>query len=73
MLAFQDIRSTLSDRYPLARVLLYHCPPAVQGVGAAGSDFYWESNGFPGIANPLMCLIVGRGGGSPPLEDLVAV
>ncbi|KPP95980.1 MAG: exodeoxyribonuclease VII large subunit XseA [Bacteroidetes bacterium HLUCCA01] len=63
--AFQDIRSTLQRRYPLARVLLYHA--AVQGVGAAAQivqGIQW----FSGHRNPPDVLIVGRGGGS--LEDL---
>ncbi|MCC5926757.1 MAG: exodeoxyribonuclease VII large subunit [Bacteroidetes bacterium] len=63
--AFQDIRSTLERRYPLARVLLYHA--AVQGVGAAGEiskGIAWFSQDPP----PADVLIVGRGGGS--LEDL---
>ena len=63
--AFQDIRSTLERRYPLARVLLYHA--AVQGVGAAGEisrgiAFFSQE---PVVADVL---IIGRGGGS--LEDL---
>lgn len=62
--AFQDIRSTLERRYPLAKVLLYHA--AVQGVGAAAEIArgiaYFSQSGTIDV------LIVGRGGGS--LEDL---
>lgn len=61
--AFQDIRSTLERRWPLARLILH--PAAVQGVGAAAQI-------VAGIEhfrrNPVDVLIVGRGGGS--LEDL---
>lgn len=62
--AFQDIRSTLEKRWPLANVKLYHA--SVQGVNAA-----------PEIVNGIRyfssrknvdVLIIGRGGGS--LEDL---
>ena len=63
--AFQDIRSTLERRYPLARVLLYHA--AVQGVGASGEiakGIAWFSQDPPRAD----VLIIGRGGGS--LEDL---
>lgn len=63
--AFQDIRSTLQRRYPLARVLLFHA--AVQGVGAA-SQIVRGIEWFSGQSNPPDVLIVGRGGGS--LEDL---
>jgi len=62
--AFQDIRSTLERRYPLARVKLFHA--AVQGVGAAGEiarGLRWFSE-----AGQVDVVIVGRGGGS--LEDL---
>lgn len=62
--AFQDIRSTLEKRYPLADVKLFHA--AVQGVGAAGEiarGIRWFSE-----AGLVDVLIVGRGGGS--LEDL---
>lgn len=61
--AFQDIRSTLERRYPLAHVKLYHA--AVQGVGAAAEiakGIEWFSRERADV------LIVGRGGGS--LEDL---
>lgn len=62
--AFQDIRSTLEKRYPLARVLLYHA--AVQGVAAAGEiarGIHWFHE-----HKAADVLIIGRGGGS--LEDL---
>lgn len=62
--AFQDIRSTLEKRYPLATVVLYHT--AVQGSSAAsaiadGIRYFSESG-------DVDVLIIGRGGGS--LEDL---
>jgi exodeoxyribonuclease VII large subunit len=61
--AFQDIRSTLERRWPLARLILH--PAAVQGVGSAaqivaGIGYFRD--------HPVDVLIVGRGGGS--LEDL---
>jgi exodeoxyribonuclease VII large subunit len=62
--AFQDIRSTLEKRYPLARVLLFHA--AVQGVAAAGEiarGIHWFNE-----QKAADVLIIGRGGGS--LEDL---
>lgn len=62
--AFQDMRSTLEKRYPLAKVMLYHA--AVQGVGAAAEiarGIVWFSQNK--VADVL---IIGRGGGS--LEDL---
>lgn len=62
--AFQDMRSTLEKRYPLAKVLLYHA--AVQGVGAAAEiarGIVWFSQN-----KAADVLIIGRGGGS--LEDL---
>jgi exodeoxyribonuclease VII large subunit len=62
--AFQDIRSTLERRYPLARVLLYHA--AVQGVGAAAEIA--RGIGYFATSGQADVLIVGRGGGS--LEDL---
>lgn len=62
--AFQDIRSTLEKRWPLAEVLLYHA--SVQGVNAAPEIVkgieYFSSN------KNVDVLIIGRGGGS--LEDL---
>lgn len=62
--AFQDIRSTLEKRYPLAQVLIYHA--AVQGVAAASEisrGIHWFNN-----SKVADVLIIGRGGGS--LEDL---
>ncbi len=62
--AFQDIRSTLEKRWPLAEVRLYHA--SVQGVNAAPEIVkgieYFQS------AKNVDLLIIGRGGGS--LEDL---
>lgn len=62
--AFQDIRSTLEKRWPLANVKLYHA--SVQGVNAAPEIVkgikYFSSN------KNVDVLIIGRGGGS--LEDL---
>jgi exodeoxyribonuclease VII large subunit len=62
--AFQDIRSTLEKRWPLANVKLYHA--SVQGVNAApeivkGIEYFSSSNSVD-------VMIIGRGGGS--LEDL---
>ena len=62
--AFQDIRSTLEKRWPLADVKLYHA--SVQGVNAApeivrGIEYF--SSGYK-----VDVMIIGRGGGS--LEDL---
>lgn len=62
--AFQDIRSTLEKRWPLATVKLYHA--SVQGVNAApeivkGIEFFSSQKNID-------VLIIGRGGGS--LEDL---
>jgi len=64
--AFQDIRSTLEKRWPLAEVHLCHA--SVQGVNAApeivkGIEFFSNNN-------EVDLLIIGRGGGS--LEDLWA-
>jgi exodeoxyribonuclease VII large subunit len=62
--AFQDIRSTLENRWPLAEVLLHHS--AVQGKGAAeqiATAIHYFSE-----QNNVDVLIIGRGGGS--LEDL---
>lgn len=62
--AFQDIRSTLAKRWPVAEIKLYHA--SVQGERAAaeivkGIEYF--------SANPdVDVLIIGRGGGS--LEDL---
>lgn len=64
--AFQDIRSTLEKRWPLATVKLYHA--SVQGVNATPEIVkgiqYFSSN------KNVDVLIIGRGGGS--LEDLWA-
>jgi exodeoxyribonuclease VII large subunit len=62
--AFQDIRSTLEKRWPIAEVDLFHA--SVQGVNAApeivkGIEYF--SN-----AQNVDLVIIGRGGGS--LEDL---
>jgi exodeoxyribonuclease VII large subunit len=62
--AFQDIRSTLEKRWPLATIKLYHA--SVQGVNAApeivkGIEHFSTTNNVDVI-------IIGRGGGS--LEDL---
>ena len=62
--AFQDIRSTLEQRWPLAEVLLHHA--AVQGNGAA-EQIAKAINYFSENKN-VDVLIIGRGGGS--LEDL---
>ena len=62
--ALRDILTTLSRRWPAARVILY--PAAVQGIGAAA-----EIAQAIRIANEraeVDVLIVGRGGGS--IEDL---
>lgn len=62
--AFQDIRSTMEKRWPVAEIKLYHA--SVQGVNAAGElvqgleYFNREKN--------VDLIIMGRGGGS--LEDL---
>lgn len=62
--AFQDIVSTLTKRYPLVDLYLYHA--AVQGVSAAseitrGIEYFSETG-------KVDVMIIGRGGGS--LEDL---
>lgn len=62
--AFQDIRSTLEKRWPLATVKLYHA--SVQGVNAApeivkGIEYFNSQRNVDVV-------IIGRGGGS--LEDL---
>lgn len=62
--AFQDIRSTLEKRWPLAEVKLYHA--SVQGVNAA-PEIVNGINYFSNHKN-VDVLIIGRGGGS--LEDL---
>ncbi len=62
--AFQDIRSTLEKRWPIAEVDLYHA--SVQGVNAApeivkGIEYFSNTQ-------KVDLVIIGRGGGS--LEDL---
>ncbi|SRR5690554_698195 len=62
--AFQDIRSTLAKRWPVAKIKLYHA--SVQGERAAteivkGIEYFSENK-------HVDVLIIGRGGGS--LEDL---
>ena len=62
--AFQDIRSTLEKRWPLAEVKLYHA--SVQGVNAApeivkGVEYFSSQQNIDVV-------IISRGGGS--LEDL---
>lgn len=62
--AFQDIRSTLEKRWPLAEVQLYHA--SVQGVNAApeivnGIEYFSSQSNVDVV-------IISRGGGS--LEDL---
>jgi exodeoxyribonuclease VII large subunit len=61
--AFQDIRDTLTRRWPIATIQLYHA--SVQGVTATGelvAGIRYFSQHPPDV------LIIGRGGGS--LEDL---
>lgn len=63
--AFQDIRSTFEQRWPVASLLLYHA--SVQGLNSAGelvNAIQWFCN----RPDPVDVLIIGRGGGS--LEDL---
>jgi exodeoxyribonuclease VII large subunit len=62
--AFQDIRSTLEKRWPLAQVQLYHA--SVQGVNAA-PEIVKGIHYFSNHKN-VDVVIIGRGGGS--LEDL---
>lgn len=62
--AFQDIRSTLEKRWPLAQVFLHHA--SVQGAPAAG-EIVKGINYFSEQKN-VDVIIIGRGGGS--LEDL---
>ena len=62
--AFQDIRSTLEKRWPLAEIKLYHA--SVQGVNAA-PEIVEGINYFSNHKN-VDVIIIGRGGGS--LEDL---
>lgn len=62
--AFQDIRSTLEKRWPLAKIKLFHA--SVQGVNAAPEIV----NGIKYFSNSenVDLVIISRGGGS--LEDL---
>lgn len=62
--AFQDIISTLSNRWPLAEISLYHA--SVQGARAARE--ICQALEFLGKSNDLQVIIIARGGGS--LEDL---
>ncbi len=62
--AFQDIKSTLEKRWPVARVKLYHA--SVQGINAA-TEIVEGINYFTNHKN-VDVVIIGRGGGS--LEDL---
>ncbi|MBO6793165.1 MAG: exodeoxyribonuclease VII large subunit [Balneolaceae bacterium] len=64
--AFQDIRSTLEKRWPVAEVQLYHA--SVQGVNAA-PEIVHGINYFSAHQN-VDVVIISRGGGS--LEDLWA-
>ncbi|MEX2463762.1 MAG: exodeoxyribonuclease VII large subunit [Balneolaceae bacterium] len=63
--AFQDIRSTMEHRWPVATLYLHHA--SVQGLNAAG-EIAGAIQAFTGMRDPVDLLIVGRGGGS--LEDL---
>lgn len=62
--AFQDIRSTLQKRWPVADLQLYHA--SVQGVNAA-PEIVQGINYFSQLKN-VDLVIISRGGGS--LEDL---
>ncbi len=62
--AFQDIISTLSTRWPLAEISLYHA--SVQGERAARE--ICKAIEFLGKSKDIQVIIVSRGGGS--LEDL---
>ncbi|MTI86727.1 MAG: exodeoxyribonuclease VII large subunit [Balneolaceae bacterium] len=62
--AFQDIRSTLEKRWPVANVKLYHA--SVQGVNAAGEIV--KGIEYFSARDDIDVVIIGRGGGS--LEDL---
>tara|TARA_Y100001935_G_scaffold255672_1_gene271361 strand:+ start:196042 stop:197283 length:1242 start_codon:yes stop_codon:yes gene_type:complete len=62
--AFQDIRSTLEKRWPMAEIKLYHA--SVQGVNAA-PEIVKGINYFSRTKNADL-VIISRGGGS--LEDL---
>ena len=63
--AFQDIRSTMEQRWPVADLTLFHA--SVQGLNAAG-ELVKAIEYFGSIKSPPDLLIIGRGGGS--LEDL---
>lgn len=62
--ALQDMISTLKQRYPLLKLLVYHA--SVQGAGAA-SEIVRGINYFSG-RDDVDVVVIGRGGGS--LEDL---
>ena len=62
--AFQDIISTLSTRWPLAEITLYHA--SVQGSRAVGE--ICEALELLGKSKDIQVIIVSRGGGS--IEDL---
>ncbi len=62
--AFQDIISTLSNRWPLAEISLYHA--SVQGSRAA--EEICQALDFLGKSKDIQVIIVTRGGGS--IEDL---
>jgi len=66
--ALRDILQTLSNRFPLAQVIL--SPAPVQGEGAAPAIAVAISalNRFSSEREPIDCLILARGGGS--IEDL---
>ena len=66
--AFQDIKSTFEQRWPVATLYLYHA--SVQGLNAAGElvnaiNYFSNQNKSE---SSVELLIIGRGGGS--LEDL---
>lgn len=63
--AFQDIRSTMEQRWPVGNLTLYHA--SVQGLNSAG-ELIKAINYFSGSEKKVDLLIIGRGGGS--LEDL---
>ncbi len=63
--AFQDIRSTFEQRWPVATLYLHHA--SVQGLNAAG-ELTEAIEYFHSSPNPVDLIIIGRGGGS--LEDL---
>ncbi|MBO6536119.1 MAG: exodeoxyribonuclease VII large subunit [Balneolaceae bacterium] len=64
--AFQDIRSTLEKRWPIAEVLLYHA--SVQGVNAAPEIV--KGIQYFSTQQNVDVVLISRGGGS--LEDLWA-